>query len=175
MNESSSHSIYTIGHSTHSIEEFIALLQAHGVKKLIDIRTIPRSRHCPQFNQEALKRSLKAVKIGYRHMKNLGGLRHPRKDSLNTGWHNASFRGFADYMQTSQFEKALLQLEKMAQKKPTVIMCAEGNHYRCHRNLIADALTLNQWKVLHIQSRKTAKLHELMPFLKVRKGMIIYK
>lgn len=168
------HSIFTIGHSTRPIEDFIALLKAHDVATIIDIRTIPKSRHCPQFNKEELKKSLKKAKIGYRHIKELGGLRHALKDSINRGWINASFRGFADYMQTEDFKKGLEKLEKLALKKRCALMCAEAVPWRCHRSLIADALTLNNWKVFHIQSRKTAKKHLLTSFLKVRKGKISY-
>lgn len=166
--------LYAIGHSTRSIDEFIELLKAHHISTLVDIRSIPKSRRCPQFNQERLKRSLKKAKIGYRHLKELGGLRYTKKDSLNTGWINASFRGYADYMQTPSFEIGLEKLKKIAQKKPTAIMCAEGVPWRCHRSLVADALTVQKWKVFHIQSRKTAKLHKKTSFLRVRKGMITY-
>lgn len=167
-------SIYTIGYSVRSIEDFLALLKAHGIQTVIDIRTIPKSRHCPQFNKELLKTSLRKSKIGYRHMKDLGGLRHARKDSINTGWINASFRGFADYMQTPAFQKALEKLEKIADKKRCVLMCAEAVPWRCHRSLVADALTLKKWKAFHIQSKKTAKLHKRTSFLKVKKGLIVY-
>jgi len=166
--------IYTIGHSTRSIEDFIALLQAHEIETVIDIRTVPKSRHCPQFNQDAVKQSLKLAKIGYRHKKSLGGFRHAAKDSINTGWTNASFRGFADYMQTPAFQKALEQLEKLAKKKKCALLCAEGNIWRCHRRLIADALLLHHWKVLHIQSRKRAAAHQRTPFAKIKKGNVFY-
>lgn len=166
--------IYTIGHSSRSIEEFIELLKAHEIKKVIDIRTIPKSRHNPQFNQEELKASLKKAKIGYRHLKELGGLRHARKDSINTGWENASFRGFADYMQTEEFWKGLAKLEKIAESKKYAIMCAEAVPWRCHRSLVADALTSHNWKVFHIQSKKTAKKHKRTSFLKIRKKVLVY-
>ncbi|PJD97089.1 MAG: DNA repair protein [Parachlamydia sp.] len=169
-----SHQIFSIGYSTHTIEFFIDLLKAHAIEMIIDIRTIPKSRHCPEYNQEELKAFLKSVKIGYRHLKDLGGLRHALKNSLNTGWINASFRGFADYMQTPSFQKGLEKLEKIAQKKRCVLMCAEGVPWRCHRSLIADALTLKKWQVFHIQSKKTAKLHALTPFLHVKDGKLIY-
>ncbi len=167
--------IFTIGHSTHPIEEFISLLKAHGIEKVIDIRSIPKSRHCPQFNKEVLKRSLKKEGIGYRHLKDLGGLRHTSKDSVNTGWINASFRGFADYMQTTDFERGMEKLEKAGLNKKCALMCAEAVPWRCHRSLVADALTIRKWKVFHIQSRKTAKRHKKTPFLKVKKGMLIYR
>lgn len=167
--------IYTIGHSTRSIEEFIAFLKAHAIEKVIDIRTVPKSSYCPQFNKENLKASLKIERIAYRHIKDLGGFRRASKESINTGWVNSSFRGFADYMQTTKFQKALKNLEESAQKKRCVLMCAEAIPWRCHRSLIADALTLRKWKVFHIQSKKTAKLHKRTPFLKVRKGMLVYQ
>ena len=166
--------IFTIGHSTRSIEAFIALVKAHGIESVIDIRTIPKSRHCSQFNQKDLRQALKNHRIGYRHMKGLGGLRHARKDSINTGWINASFRGFADYMSSTEFEKALKKLEAIAQKKRCVIMCAEAVPWRCHRSLVADALTLRKWKVFHIQSKITAKRHKRTSFARVRKGKLIY-
>lgn len=166
--------IFLIGYSTRSIEAFIALLKAHDIQKVIDIRTIPRSRHCPDYNEEELERSLKLAHIGYRHMKELGGLRHASKDSINKGWTNASFRGFADYMQTLAFKKGLEKLEKEGKKKRCVLMCAEGVPWRCHRSLIADALKLKKWKVFHIQSKKTLKPHQLTSFLHVRKGLFIY-
>jgi uncharacterized protein (DUF488 family) len=166
--------IYTIGHSSRSIEEFIELLKAHEIQKIIDVRTIPRSRHNPQFNQDALKASLTKAKIGYRHLKELGGLRHAKKDSINTGWENASFRGYADYMQTEDFWKGIEKLEKIAEKHKCAIMCAEAVPWRCHRSLIADALTYRKWKVFHIQSRKTAKKHKKTSFLKVKKNVFVY-
>jgi uncharacterized protein (DUF488 family) len=169
-----SHQIFSIGYSTHTIEAFIDLLRAHAIEMVIDIRTIPKSRHCPEYNQGELKTFLKSAKIGYRHLKELGGLRHASKNSINTGWINASFRGFADYMQTPAFQKGLEKLKKIAQKKRCVLMCAEGVPWRCHRSLIADALTLEKWQVFHIQSKKTAKSHALTSFLRVENGILIY-
>jgi uncharacterized protein (DUF488 family) len=166
--------IYTLGHSTRPIEAFIALLNAHNIRKVIDIRSIPKSRYCPQFSQPRLQKSLLKAKIGYRHMKDLGGLRHPLKESPNTSWINASFRGFADYMQTPDFRRGLKRLEKIAKKTRCALVCSEGVPWRCHRSLIADALTVKHWKVFHIQSRKTAKLHGLTPFLRIRDRRLIY-
>ena len=151
--------LYTIGHSTRTAREFVELLRAHRVEQVVDIRTIPRSRYNPQFNRPALARSLHAVKIGYRHLKTLGGLRHARPDSTNLGWRNASFRGFADYMQTDDFAAGLARLEQIATRRRTVIMCAEALPWRCHRSLVADALRVARWRVLHIQSRRTARPH----------------
>lgn len=117
--------IMTVGHSTHPLDEFIALLKAHAVEQLVDVRTIPRSRHNPQFNHDTLAAALRNVRIGYRNMKDLGGLRNSREDSPNTGWRNAGFRGFADYMQTPEFDSALQKLIELAGKKQIAIMCAE--------------------------------------------------
>ncbi len=166
--------IFTIGHSTRPIKTFIDLLKAHGIEIVLDIRTIPRSRYCPQFDQAALKRSLSKAKIGYRHLKELGGLRHARKDSVNTSWRNASFRGYADYMETDSFKKGLSKAEKIALKKTAALLCSEAVPWRCHRSLVADALTTQKWKVFHIQSRKTAKLHHLTPFLRIYRKKLIY-
>ena len=166
--------IYTIGHSTRSLADFIALLKAHGIQRIVDVRTIPKSRHCPQFNETRLKNALKRHQIYYTHLKELGGLRHTHKNSINTGWENPSFRGFADHMQTEEFKKGIRKLEKLASKKTCAIMCAEALFWRCHRNLIADALTIGKWDVFHIQSKKTARPHQLTTFLKKKKGLIFY-
>jgi uncharacterized protein (DUF488 family) len=166
--------LYTIGHSTRPVEAFLALLEAHGVQKLVDVRTIPRSRHNPQYDQPALRESLQTAGIRYEHLRKLGGLRHARPDSPNTGWTNASFRGYADYMGTSDFREALRRLEDQARGRRVAIMCAEGFVARCHRSLIADALTVDGWRVLEIQSRKTATLHHRTRFLRVRDGRLTY-
>lgn len=166
--------LYTIGHSTREIRELVEVLRTHGVEQVVDVRTIPRSRHNPQFNRPALSRSLHAAKIGYRHIKALGGLRHARPDSINIGWRNASFRGFADYMQSQEFAAGLARLEQLATRRLTVIMCAEVLPWRCHRSLIADALTVARWRVLHILSRRPARPHRRTPFLKVRSSRLLY-
>jgi uncharacterized protein (DUF488 family) len=166
--------LYTIGHSTRSTRELIELLRAHGVEQVVDVRTIPKSRHNPQFNRPAITRSLHLAKIGYWHMKALGGLRHARPDSVNLGWRNASFRSYADYMQSEDFVAGLARLEQLAARRPTAIMCAEALPWRCHRSLIADALTVARWPVLHIQSRRTARHHRRTPFLRVHSGQLVY-
>jgi uncharacterized protein (DUF488 family) len=166
--------IYTIGHSNRSLSYFMDLLQAFEIEMIVDIRTIPRSRRNPQFNQKELKRDLKKEKIRYVHLEKLGGLRHAKKDSVNTGWENLSFRGFADYMQTEGFEEGLDELIELALESRCALLCAEAVPWRCHRSLIADALTLKKWKVYHIQSKKTAKPHELTPFLHRKRGVLIY-
>jgi uncharacterized protein (DUF488 family) len=166
--------IFTVGHSTRSIDEFVELLRAHGVKGIADIRSIPRSRHNPQFNTDVLEHSLLQEHMSYKHIKELGGLRRARKDSLNLGWRNASFRGFADYMATPEFSEGLETLIEIARAKETAIMCAEAVPWRCHRSLIGDALTKKGWVVRDIMSRAVAKRHLLTPFLKTRKGQLIY-
>jgi uncharacterized protein (DUF488 family) len=167
-------SIFTVGHSTRQIDEFVGLLQMHGIKEVVDVRSIPMSRHNPQFNGESLKESLKQNKIRYKHLTKLGGLRHSKKDSMNLGWRNVSFRGFADYMATPEFSEGLEALEQIASVRETAIMCAEAVPWRCHRSLIADALVKKGWLVRDIISRTPAAKHRLTPFLKVRKGQLIY-
>jgi uncharacterized protein (DUF488 family) len=166
--------IFTVGHSTRPIDEFIELLRAHGVEGIVDIRSIPRSRHNPQFNADVLEHSVKENHIGYRHIKELGGLRHARKGSLNLGWRNVSFRGFADYMATPEFSEGLETLIEVARAEETAIMCAEAVPWRCHRSLIGDALTKKGWIVRDILTRTVATRHLLTPFLKTRKGQLIY-
>src|SRR5271170_6528300 len=166
--------IFTIGHSTRPIAEFIELLQANAVTQLIDIRTIPKSRHNPQFNSDALAASLRAAHIRYVHMKDLGGLRHARKDSINLGWRNASFRGYADYMQTDEFETALTRAIELAAAHPTALMCAEAVPWRCHRSLVSDALIVRGIRVLEIVSAAKPKEHALTPFARVRGMQITY-
>ncbi|MGH7262625.1 MAG: DUF488 family protein [Candidatus Rokuibacteriota bacterium] len=167
-------SVYTIGHSNRPVAEFLDLLKAHGIRTVVDIRTIPQSRHNPQFGKDALRTTLKNARISYEHLKALGGLRRPEKDSVNLGWRNASFRGFADYMGTSEFAHGLARLKDLVAHTKTAVMCAEAVPWRCHRSLIADALTAQHWRVFHIQSRKTAPPHALTPFLEVRAGTLLY-
>ena len=166
--------IFTIGHSTHPIDEFVELLQAHDVKEIVDVRSIPMSRHNPQFNSDTLKQSLQKANIKYKLIKKLGGLRHTTKDSKNLGWHNTSFRGFADYMASSEFTEGLKTLTKIAKVRNTAIMCAEAVPWKCHRSLIADALTKKGWIVQDIMSRTSATKHRLTSFLKIRRGQLIY-
>lgn len=166
--------LFTVGHSNRSIADFLALLKSHNVKRLVDVRTIPKSRHNPQFNRDALAESLRRAHIAYTHLPKLGGLRHARADSVNTGWNNSSFRGFADYMQTPEFSAALSRLEKLAHTKLCAIMCAEAVPWRCHRSLIADALTVRGHAVKHIMTPSRANLHKLTPFARVRGKSITY-
>ena len=159
--------VLTIGHSARTLEDFIELVRAHGVTRLVDVRTVPRSRHNPQFNLDTLPDALGAAGIRYVHMPGLGGLRHPRPDSPNAGWRNASFRGYADYMQTPEFEAGLQALVKLAGQRQLAIMCAEAVPWRCHRSLISDALTVRGVKVEHIMSARAAQAHVLTPFARV--------
>jgi len=174
MTEVTPSPILTIGHSTRAIEVFLELLRAHGVKRLVDVRTIPRSRYNPQFNSDTLAAALHASGIAYTSNKELGGLRHPRSDSPNTGWRNLSFRGYADYMQTPEFAAALAALIEMAGREQTAIMCAEAVPWRCHRSLIADALLVHGCTVAHIMSTSEAQPHSLTSFAKVRGERILY-
>ena len=166
--------IFTLGHSTLPIERFIAVLQAYRIERLVDIRTIPRSRHNPQFNDIALADSLTAQHFEYVHMRALGGLRRPCKDSPNTGWLNEGFRGFADYMQTEEFEDALAALLQMSRDKRVAIMCAEAVPWRCHRSLVADALSVRSVPVVEILSESSYRMHTLTPFAQVKGVRITY-
>jgi len=166
--------IFTIGHSTRLLSEFIELLQANGVKRLIDIRTLPRSRHNPQFNREALGPTLRKSGIAYVHLKKLGGLRHAKPDSPNLGWHNASFRGFADYMETREFATGLARAIKLAKAEPSALMCAEAVPWRCHRSLIADALVVRDILVLDILGSSPLRPHKLTPFARTRGTLVTY-
>lgn len=166
--------IFTIGHSTHSIEEFVEMLKAHDIRLVADVRTIPKSRHNPQYNSDELSAALREHSIGYEHMPGLGGLRHAKKDSINTAWENASFRGFADYMQTEDFDRSLNTLIETAGKQPTAIMCAEALPWRCHRSLIADALLARGITVMDIMSKTSAKAHTMTPWAHVMGTTITY-
>ena len=166
--------VSTIGHSTRTLDEFIALLRAHAVTTVVDVRTIPRSRHNPQFNLEAMPDSLGKAGLKYVHMPGLGGLRHAKSDSLNAGWRNASFRGYADYMQTAEFEENLEKLIALAKEDRVAIMCAEAVPWRCHRSLIGDALTVRGIRTEDIMSVSRSQVHTLTPFAKVRGTKITY-
>jgi uncharacterized protein (DUF488 family) len=166
--------IFTIGHSNRTIEEFLRLLDAHGIKRVADIRTIPRSRHNPQFNAETLAESLRSAGIDYVPVKELGGLRHAKSDSINTGWKNASFRGFADYMQTPEFAAGIDSLIRIAAEKTTAIMCAEAVPWRCHRSLVGDALVARGIDVDDILSATRAQPHVITSFARVVGTQITY-
>jgi len=166
--------VFTIGHSTRTLEAFIELLKIHSVKHVADIRTIPRSRHNPQFNQDSLPMALEAEDIRYTHMKGLGGLRHTHADSPNMGWRNASFRGFADYMQTKEFEESLEKLIELLRLEKVALMCAEAVPWRCHRSLIADALMVRRISVEHILDPRHTKPHTITPWAYVTDTSVTY-
>lgn len=166
--------VLTVGHSTRPIEDFIELLRAHGVERVVDVRTVPRSRRNPQFGKDVLPASLQAAGIDYAHMPGLGGLRRARPDSPNAGWRNASFRGYADYMQTPQFGKALEELIELAGRQRIAVMCAEALPWRCHRSLIADALLVRGIPAEDIASATRRTPHNLTPFARVRGTELSY-
>jgi uncharacterized protein (DUF488 family) len=167
--------IFTIGHSTRTLDELITLLQRHGVGLVADVRSIPRSRRHPHFAAEALAASLPQAGLAYRHFPGLGGLRRPRPDSINTAWRHQGFRGFADYMQTPAFEQSVDELVRTAEVSgPAAIMCAEAVWWRCHRQLIADALVARGVDVRHIVNAGEARSHELSELAVIREGGVIY-
>jgi uncharacterized protein (DUF488 family) len=166
--------IFTVGHSNRSLKEFLEILEAYKLKLLIDVRTIPKSRHNPQFGGERLKKALEKRGIQYQHWAGLGGLRHTTKDSPNKAWRNASFRGYADYMQTNEFKRNLRKLISRAKRKRLVMMCAEAVPWRCHRSLIGDALLAHGYAVEDIFTAASHRPHKLTSFAKVAKGNVTY-
>jgi uncharacterized protein (DUF488 family) len=166
--------LFTIGHSNRALHQFIALLKEHGIERLLDIRTIPRSRHNPQFEGDALGEALAAAGIAYEHWPQLGGLRRPRRDSENTGWRNTSFRGYADYMQTPEFAAAIDALAARAARERLALMCAEAVPWRCHRSLVADAFAARAIEVQHVIGPGAARRHSLTPFAKVEGVRVTY-
>ena len=175
-NQASEHppTVFTIGHSTRELADFIHLLQAHGVTQIADVRSVPRSRHNPQFNQDTLPDALQTAGIGYIHLPGLGGLRHAHADSPNLAWRNASFRGYADYMQTDAFAENLELLIGLAKQGHIALMCAEAVPWRCHRSLIADALTVRGIPVEDIMSATHRQPHTLTPWARVDGSRITY-
>jgi uncharacterized protein (DUF488 family) len=174
VNTSAKLTVFTIGHSTRTIEEFLSILKGHGVELLVDVRSIPKSRRVPQFNSDALAASLREQDIDYVHLKSLGGRRHAKKDSINTGWRNESFRGYADYMATDEFRTGLERLLQIAGEKRSAIMCAEAVPWRCHRSLIGDALLVRGVNVEDIMSATSARPHQMTPFAKIDRLQISY-
>ena len=166
--------IFTIGHSTRPQSEFIGLIGAHGVRRLADVRTMPRSRHNPQFNSEALAAALREAGMEYVHLPALGGLRHTTPASVNLGWRNKSFRGYADYMQTATFSHAIDELIALGSSAPTAIMCAEAVPWRCHRSLIADALVVRGIEAPEIVSAERTTPHVLTSFARVDGTALTY-
>ncbi len=174
VSDEASVTVLTIGHSTRTVDEFISLLVAYGARRLVDVRTVPRSRHNPQFNRDALPVTLAAHGIGYTHMPGLGGLRHPKAGSPNSGWRNDSFRGFADYMQTDDFGASMEKLVQLGRDELLAVMCAEAVPWRCHRSLIADSLLVRGVGVFHIMGRNSLVAHELTPFARVNGITVTY-
>lgn len=174
MAEAAPLTVFTIGHSTRSLPEFVEILQTLGVALIVDVRSIPRSRHNPQFNKETLPAALKQKGVGYVHMPGIGGLRRPSRDSVNTAWRNKSFRGYADFMQTKEFSEQLLHLMALARQNCIAIMCAEALPWRCHRSLIADALVVRNVNVQHIISKDSVIGHQLTEWAHVEGTKITY-
>lgn len=170
--------MFTIGHSTLPIDAFLQILKDQGVRWLVDIRTIPKSRHNPQFAQENLEKALQKAHIHYRWQKSLGGLRRPRKHSINTGWRNSSFRGYADYMQTPDFANAIDELLSASPQEQTTVMCAEAVPWRCHRSLVADALLVRGVEVEDIyydtKGHGRRQAHALTSFAKAKEDRLWY-
>lgn len=166
--------IFTIGHSTHTSNDFLTLLRAHGIGQIADVRTVPRSRRHPQFARETLEAFLAEHGVAYRHFPEVGGLRKPRRDPVNTGWRHPGFRGYADHMETGEFRRGLEDLEQFAAVRPTALMCAEAVWWQCHRRLLADALFVRGVPVRHILSVGQPKPHELSEFARVANGMVTY-
>lgn len=166
--------ILTIGHSNRTFEALAELLRSHHVARVADVRSVPRSRHNPQFNRETLSEELERIGIGYTHMPGLGGFRRPRPHSLNLGWRSGGFRGYADYMATEEFERNLDRLISLAEKERIAILCAEASPFRCHRQLISDALLVRGLRVEHIIDRDRREVHHLTPWAEVRGKTLIY-
>ncbi|HUH50778.1 MAG TPA: DUF488 domain-containing protein [Flavobacterium sp.] len=166
--------IYTIGHSTHSLEEFIAMLGSFGIKMLVDVRSLPGSRKFPQFNKEELELSMAQAGIGYTHLIELGGRRKVNKDSKNTSWHNTSFRAYADYMQTESFKSGIATLEQIALDKTTAYMCSEAVWWRCHRSMISDYLKAKGWTVEHIMAERKQQEHPYTSPARIVDGEVVY-
>lgn len=166
--------VYTIGHSTRPIKEFIDILKSQAITQLVDIRTVPKSRHNPQYWHDELARSLEQAGIGYTYLAALGGLRPKAKHSLNTAWRNQSFRNYADYMQTPEFQDGLTQLCELAHSKTSAIMCAEAVPWRCHRSLVGDALSVRGVNVIDIITPKSIKPHTVTSFAVVDGTTVTY-
>jgi len=162
--------LFTIGHSTRTLEELVALLRGGGVELVVDVRRFPGSRRHPQFGRERLEEGLAATGIGYRHEERLGGRRKPRLDSPNGSWRNEQFRGYADHMGSAEFAAALQELEAIAGGKPTAVLCAEAHPSQCHRNLLADAMAARGWEVVHLLAGGAREVHQLNPRLRIDEG-----
>jgi uncharacterized protein (DUF488 family) len=167
--------LWTVGHSTRSAEEFGQILLAHDIKTLVDVRSFPGSRRYPQFNKSALSDFLRTLKIEYVHAPELGGRRQPKASSHNTAWKNASFRAYADYMETEEFRQGIRHLITLARKEPTAIMCAESLWWRCHRSLIADYLKAGGATVVHILDEGKTEVHPFTSAARIVDGKLSYR
>ncbi len=174
MESAKNNIVYTIGHSTHSLEELIQMLQAFAIKTLVDVRRFPGSRKYPQFNKDNLAAGLQAVGISYVHLENLGGRRTAHKNSNNNRWRNKSFQGYADHMATKEFEEGMSQLETIAAKQPTAYMCSEALWWRCHRSMISDYLKARGWQVLHIMGPGKVEAHSYTSPARVEGEHVFY-
>jgi uncharacterized protein (DUF488 family) len=166
--------VFTIGHSTHALDEFLALLREHEIERLVDVRMFPGSRRLPHFGRDSLEKALDTAGIDYVHAKALGGRRRPEPRSPNSGWRIAAFRGYADHMRSTEFKAGLAELERLAGERRTAVMCAEALWWRCHRRLIADALVARGWRVTHIASNGALATHEMTPFAAVDGSGVTY-
>lgn len=174
MRDEAAKTVYTIGHSTRSIQEFANLLQSFSIDVLVDIRSFPGSRKYPHYNKEVLEQHMMNVGMKYVHLRDLGGRRKPNKDSANTAWRNAAFQGYADYMETDEFKLAIKELEELAIKQTVAYMCSEAVWWRCHRALVSDYLKVNGWKVLHIMNKGKATEHPFTKPAKQAQGKLFY-
>ena len=174
MNKLETHTIYSIGHSTRSLDEFLNMLRSFDIKILTDIRSLPGSRRFPQYNMENLKTSLEEIGVQYIHLAELGGRRKVKKDSKNNLWNNDSFRGYADYMETEEFENAIVKLEHIALEQPTAYMCAEAVWWRCHRSMVSDYLKAKGWAVLHIMATGKVQEHKYTSPARIVDGNVFY-
>jgi uncharacterized protein (DUF488 family) len=174
MKNPASQTIYTIGHSTRSLEEFVGMLQLFDIKVIADIRRLPGSRKFPQYDQENLRISLEEIGIEYLYLADLGGRRKVKKDSKNTSWNNLSFRGYADYMETDDFKHAMLHLELIALKQPTAYMCSEAVWWRCHRSMVSDFLKAKGWTVLHIMAFAKVQEHKFTAPARIIDEQVVY-
>ena len=174
MNKSETHTIYSIGHSTNSIDDFLNMLRSFNIKIIADIRSMPGSRKFPQFNMENIKISLEENGIQYIHMADLGGRRKMKKDSKNNRWNNSSFKGYADYMETKEFEDAIVKLEHIALDQPTAYMCSEAVWWRCHRSMVSDYLKAKDWVVLHIMATGKVQEHKYTSPARIVDGNVFY-
>ncbi len=168
------HTIYTIGHSTHSLDEFLNMLRSFDIKILADIRSLPGSRRFPQFDMENIKISFEETGIQYIHLADLGGRRKMKKESKNNRWNNDSFRGYADYMETKEFENAIVKLANIALEQPTAYMCSEAVWWRCHRSMVSDYLKAKGWAVLHIMAVGKVQGHIFTSPARIVDGNVFY-